>query len=60
VQTAAVAAATPSASRKNLWLAALALALITGGIVALHYLQRSRRAPQGSLITHSIERRKKP
>ncbi|HOX63207.1 MAG TPA: hypothetical protein PLL56_10040 [Verrucomicrobiota bacterium] len=60
VQTAAVAAATPSASRKNLWLAALALALITGGIVALHYLQRSRSAPQGSLITHSIERRKKP
>lgn len=59
VQTATAAPAAPLAAHKSLWIAALVLALITVGMVVV-LLQRSRSTPQGSLITRSIERRKKP
>ncbi len=59
VQTATATPPAPLTSRKSLWIAALVFAILTVGIVLL-LLQRARSAPRASLITRSIDRRKKP
>ncbi len=59
VQTATATPPAPLTSHKSLWIAALVLAIITVGTVLL-FLQRARSAPRASLITRSIDRRKKP
>jgi hypothetical protein len=44
---------------RNIWIAALLLAVVAVGIAFL-LMRRSRTAPQGSLITRSFEREKGP
>lgn len=61
VPPAQAATATPTealVSHTGLWIAASVLAVVAAGSFVL--LRRSRAVSQGSLITRSIERRKKP
>ncbi len=59
VQDAAAAPAGTFALHLNLWIAGLVLAVIAA-VTAFLLLRRSRATPQGSFITRSFEREKKP
>jgi hypothetical protein len=58
-QAASAAPAESLMRARNIWIAALLLAVVAVGIAFL-LMRRSRTAPQGSLITRSFEREKGP
>jgi hypothetical protein len=58
-QSATVAPGESFLSTRNLWIAAVLLAVVVVGFAFL-LTRRSRPAPQGSLITRSFEREKRP
>ena len=59
VENAAAVPAEALASHLNIWIAGLVLAVL-GAVSAFLLMRRSHATPQGSLITRSFEREKKP